>query len=139
MSSRYEYAGFWIRFGAAILDTLIIGIPMTIVTSMLFGVSENPVEFSTGDVVSNVLWLVIVIACWIKLAATPGKLILKLKVLDAKTGEYPTIGQAILRYIGYIPSALAFCIGLIWVGFDKQKQGWHDKIAGTVVVKDHDA
>lgn len=68
--------------------------------------------------------------------ATPGKMLLGLKVLDAKTGNLLTIGQALLRYAGYILSSLIFCLGYIWVGFDKKKQGWHDKMAKTVVVRE---
>ncbi len=44
--------------------------------------------------------------------------------------------QSIIRYIGYIPSILVFCIGLFWVAFDPKKQGWHDKMAKTVVVRE---
>ena len=44
------------------------------------------------------------------------------------------MGQAILRYIGYIVSALALSIGFIWIAIDKRRQGWHDKIARTYVI-----
>jgi uncharacterized RDD family membrane protein YckC len=39
------------------------------------------------------------------------------------------------RYVGYIISTIPLCLGFLWVGFDSKKQGWHDKIAGTVVVR----
>jgi uncharacterized RDD family membrane protein YckC len=42
---------------------------------------------------------------------------------------------AFIRLIGYLVSSYCFGIGLIWAAFDAQKQGWHDKIAGTYVVK----
>jgi len=57
-----------------------------------------------------------------------------MKIVDAKTGLRPTLLQFIIRYIGYIPSALIFLLGLIWVVWDKKKQAWHDKMAGTVVI-----
>ena len=44
-------------------------------------------------------------------------------------------GKAILRYIGYIISGLVLLIGFIWIAFDARRQGWHDKIAGTYVVR----
>jgi uncharacterized RDD family membrane protein YckC len=50
-------------------------------------------------------------------------------------GSPITIGKAVLRYIGYIVSSLIFCLGFLWVIWDADKQGWHDKIAGTYVVK----
>ena len=59
-----------------------------------------------------------------------------LKVLDERTGENVTVGQGIIRYIGYFPAILVLFIGLIWVAFDPKKQGWHDKMAKTVVVRE---
>jgi uncharacterized RDD family membrane protein YckC len=76
-----------------------------------------------------------VILFWVYKSATPGKMALKLKIVDAKTGDKPSTGQLIGRYFGYYVSILPFMLGIIWVGFDGRKQGWHDKLAGTVVVK----
>ncbi|PIP08224.1 MAG: hypothetical protein COX51_04865, partial [Syntrophobacteraceae bacterium CG23_combo_of_CG06-09_8_20_14_all_50_8] len=45
-----------------------------------------------------------------------------------------TYGIAFLRWIGYFISALPLYIGFLWVAFDGKKQGWHDKLAGTVVI-----
>jgi len=53
-----------------------------------------------------------------------------------KTGNKLTVMQSIIRYIGYIPSILVFGIGLFWVAFDAKKQGWHDKMAKSVVVRE---
>jgi len=64
---------------------------------------------------------------------TPGKMLLGLRVVQA-TGEPMTFGLAFLRWVGYLISKLAVCLGFIWIAFDRRKQGWHDKIAGTVVV-----
>ena len=72
---------------------------------------------------------------WQAKQGTPGKLLLSLRVVDATTGGSLGLGQSLLRYVGYIVSAVPFCLGFIWVGFDSKKQGWHDKIAGTVVVR----
>jgi uncharacterized RDD family membrane protein YckC len=57
------------------------------------------------------------------------------RVVDAVTGKAPTIGQCIGRYLGYIVSTVPLGLGLIWVAFDARKQGWHDKLAGTVVIR----
>ena len=66
---------------------------------------------------------------------TPGKMILNLKVVDAGSGDKLSIGQAIGRYLSYIVAFLPLCLGIFWVGIDKRKQGWHDKLAGTVVIR----
>ncbi|MBP8006558.1 RDD family protein [Acinetobacter sp. NIPH 1852] len=144
MSHKYEYAGFWIRFGAAILDTIIIIIALIPLT-MLFGGGDTMVSsdgvssfqfMSTWDWIWQILTAVFYIFCWVKFAGTPGKRLLRLKVLDEKTGEQVSVGQGIIRYIGYFPATLVLFIGLIWVAFDPKKQGWHDKMAKTVVVKE---
>lgn len=65
---------------------------------------------------------------------TPGKMILGLMVVQT-TGEKMTLGIAFLRWVGYILSSLFLYLGFIWIAFDGKKQGWHDKIAGTVVIQ----
>src|SRR5271157_1238939 len=65
---------------------------------------------------------------------TPGKMIFGLKVVQS-TGEQMTFGLAFLRWVGYIISAVVFYLGFAWILFDAKKQGWHDRIAGTVVVR----
>lgn len=73
---------------------------------------------------------------WLKYLATPGKMATKLKVVDAISGEKMSVRQAIGHYFAYIPAMLPLGLGFIWVGIDKKKQGWHDKLAGTVVIRD---
>jgi uncharacterized RDD family membrane protein YckC len=55
--------------------------------------------------------------------------------VDEKTGGKPSTGQLIGRYLGYYVSILPLMLGIIWVGIDKRKQGFHDKLAGTLVVR----
>jgi uncharacterized RDD family membrane protein YckC len=82
-----------------------------------------------------ILPAIAVIILWICKSATPGKMLTGLIIVDAKTGEKPSIGQFIVRYLGYYVSIIPLSLGIIWVGIDKRKQGWHDKLAGTVVIK----
>jgi uncharacterized RDD family membrane protein YckC len=62
-------------------------------------------------------------------------MILSLEIVDAKTGGKPSTGQFIGRYFAYFVSTVPLCIGFLWVAFDRRKQSWHDKLAGTVVVR----
>jgi len=62
-------------------------------------------------------------------------MIVSAKIVDAKTLGAPSTGQLIVRYVGYFISSLFLCLGFLWIAFDARKQGWHDKIAGTVVIK----
>lgn len=136
-----EYAGFWIRVGAAIIDTLLI---MVITLPLLVGIygwdyfDADITGFIAGPadvLISWVLPAVAVILFWMYRQATPGKMLLSLRIQDANTGGRLSWGQSIGRYLAYFVATLPLALGLIWVAFDKKKQGWHDKLAHTVVVK----
>ena len=138
--SEFEYAGFWIRFAACIVDNLII---MIISAPYWFynyqqmvamPVDQMPL-YSAGDAILHLVIGAAVVWFWVKKGATPGKMLFGLQVRDAKTGQFISVPRALLRYFSYLISSVILCLGLIWVGFDKKKQGWHDKIAKTVVVK----
>lgn len=77
---------------------------------------------------------VVVLLFWFTRRSTPGKMLLAMEVVDAKTLGQPSKWQYILRYLGYIVAVLPMMFGFIWILFDKKRQGWHDKIGGTVVV-----
>lgn len=87
-------------------------------------------------VLGYVVPIVVTILFWLRFMGTPGKMALKLRVVDARTGNKLSLGQAIGRYFAYILSMLPFGLGFIWIGIDSRKQGWHDKLAGTVVIRD---
>ena len=86
-------------------------------------------------VVSYVFPTAAVITFWVYKSATPGKMATHLTIVDAKTGGKPTTAQFVIRYLGYYVSIIPLFLGLIWVGIDKRKQGFHDKMAGTVVLR----
>jgi uncharacterized RDD family membrane protein YckC len=85
--------------------------------------------------ISYVAPAIAVIAFWVARQATPGKMVFGARIVDARTGNSLTVRQSIGRYLGYFVSTIPFGLGLIWVAFDPRKQGWHDKLAGTVVVR----
>jgi uncharacterized RDD family membrane protein YckC len=60
------------------------------------------------------------------------------KIVDARTGGAPGILQLIVRFLAYFVSALPLYLGFLWAGVDRRKQGWHDKIARTIVVNSED-
>lgn len=137
----YRYAGFWARVGASIIDSICIGVVTAPLLYVAYGASyfevDSPIVGGPVDfLISWVLPAVGVILFWIYCQATPGKMVFSMKIVDAKTGGPMTKGQSILRYFGYFVSTAPLCLGLMWVGIDPRKQGWHDKIAGTLVVHD---
>jgi len=147
-----RYVGFWARFFAFIVDSLWVGIFLAIVLFALYGdqltaiVTMSPdasqemvaaaAEGATGAILVELLLpAVIFVGFWMWKSATPGKMIVSAKIVDAKTLGAPSTGQLIVRYVGYFISSLFLCLGFLWIAFDARKQGWHDKIAGTVVIK----
>jgi uncharacterized RDD family membrane protein YckC len=136
-----EYAGFWVRVGATIIDTLLI---MAVLVPLLVaiygwayfdatntGFIAGPADF----LLSYVAPAVAVIVFWVYKQATPGKMVVSIRIVDATTGSAPSTGQCVGRYFAYFVSIFPLGLGLIWVAFDKRKQGWHDKLAGTVVIR----
>jgi uncharacterized RDD family membrane protein YckC len=122
-----EYAGFWIRLVAFIIDRIILG----------------AIGFALGIVVTNVFELFLLqilvqavysIAFWVGQGATPGKMAVGIKVVMTN-GEPIELGAACLRYVGYFFSGLIFGIGYLMIAFSSEKKGLHDNIANTVVVK----
>ena len=134
-----EYAGFWVRVGASLIDTILMMVIIVPVLSMIYGKgywTSEAIFLGVWDLLFNyILPAIVVIIFWIVKSATPGKLLLDIAIVDVETGGKPSNGQLIGRYFAYYVSLLPLMLGFIWVGFDKRKQGWHDKIAGTLVVK----
>ena len=133
------YAGFWIRAWASIIDTILMLIIIMPILFAIYGadlwVRESFVAGFWDFIFQYILPAIAVIILWIYKSATPGKMLTGLIIVDAKTGEKPSTGQFIVRYLGYYVSIIPLSLGIIWVGIDKRKQGWHDKLAGTVVIK----
>ena len=134
-----EYAGFWVRTGAAIIDSILMIIIFVPIMTAIYGVDywlDETRPYGFVDILLNyILPALAIIIFWIYKSATPGKMAMKLTIVNANTGEKPSTGQFIGRYLGYYVSMLPLFLGIIWVGIDKKKQGWHDKLANTVVIK----
>ena len=142
IDAHTRYAGFWRRLAATLIDTLLL-VTLAIPVMMIFGhgMSQTlqPGTLPTapglnGLLLNYVLPLVLTVFFWRKYLGTPGKMLLSCRVVDAATGAPLRTGQAILRYFAYIVSTLPLCLGFLWIAWDKRKQGFHDKIAKSVVV-----
>ena len=136
----HEYAGFWIRVWASLIDTVLLMIVIVplVVTVYGWGYFSADAAFIRGPADFLISWLMpaaAVVMFWLYRRATPGKMAISATVVDATTGAAITPNQALIRYVGYFVATLPLGLGLIWVAFDPRKQGWHDKMAGTVVVR----
>jgi uncharacterized RDD family membrane protein YckC len=124
-------AGFWARFGAALLDGLIIGIPTRIVIAAVGG---STAFLQVLSIVVGVLYYGLLEGG--ATGQTIGKRALGLRVVDATTFQ-PGVGtgRGIGRYFARWLSGLALGLGYLWMLWDPQKQTWHDKLSNTRVVK----
>ena len=138
-STHDVYAGFLIRLGGTIIDIILL---LAVIWPILF-VAYGPPYFMSDDLFLGPLdvllnWVfpsIATIAFWIAKGATPGKMALGVRIVDAADGGRPDTAQFIGRYVASVLSLLALGLGYLWIVFDVRKQGWHDKLAGTVVVR----
>ena len=127
-----EYMGFWIRFGAAIIDGLVTSLVASILAFTIRVGSPTliPIPISWFLVPWLYHWLFIGLK-----GRTLGKMAVGIKVVNAE-GSVPGLGDAALREVlGKIVSSIVICLGFLWIIWDGEKQGWHDKIASTHVVR----
>jgi uncharacterized RDD family membrane protein YckC len=143
-----QYAGFWIRVAAKLIDGLVMAIPMLLVMGLIFyamwdGISSSrsggmPPRF---EILINVLQLVSILVGAVyntfmigRYGATLGKMACGLKVIVA-TGDKVSYPRALGRHFAEMLSGLICYIGYFMVGFDDEKRALHDHICNTRVVR----
>lgn len=152
------YAGFWIRFLAAFIDGLIIGVPLAILGAITgatdvdrtdaFGNRSESFEFGffwgwngAAPLWWNLSTNILGAAYYGMMEGGPtgqtlGKRICGIRVVDANTGQAGIgIGRGVGRYFARILSGIVLLLGYFWMLWDGRKQTWHDKIVRTLVVK----
>ena len=135
----YPYGGFWIRLVAYVIDTVILFaviVAGAVVYMLLAGGGSRGSDLAAGLVM--LLWYLLLplyVVVWPpRFGATMGKLAVGYHIVD-ENGRHIGYGKAIARVLGQILSTLPLGLGYLWIGIDARKQGWHDKIAGTFVVR----
>ncbi|MBA6390512.1 RDD family protein [Colwellia sp. BRX10-3] len=138
MDEPIQYVGFWPRVIASLIDTVILFMLTSPILYLIYGGeyfdSYGATHGLTDFIISYLLPIAAVILFWIYKSATPGKMAISAKIVDGNTGGKPTTKQYIIRYLSYYVSLFALGLGFFWIAWDEKKQGWHDKIAGTVVI-----
>jgi len=140
---EFAYAGFWIRFLANLIDTVVLILPTGLLTLIevlnpTANLSDSPstVEgwaFELARLIAVLITAVYCVICWSR-GGTLGMRLLGLAVVHAETGARIGVVRAIVRYVGYVFGALFCYLGWLWVALDPYKQGWHDRLANTIVV-----
>jgi uncharacterized RDD family membrane protein YckC len=125
-------AGFWIRFLAILID----GVILFVINLILAAVLNSSTTGRSG--IQTLLGLIYYVYFWSSASPWPGQTVgnklLNIRVIKTD-GSDLSIVVALIRYVGLVVSILVIFIGVIWAAFDPNKQGWHDKIAGTYVIK----
>ena len=150
-SYTVDYAGFWIRSLAIIIDAFVLGVVIWVLEGLwplVFGRGwlggANDVTISYGEA-SGIYWTLAVLVPFLLVVAyficfwgwrgqTPGKMVTRVKIVRF-SGEDIGWGDAVMRFLGFIISVLIVFSGLFWVAYDSRRQGWHDKIADTYVIR----
>ena len=126
-----EKAGAGIRLGSYIIDAIILWIIGAILGFIFMALGA---EYVAASIIIGILISLGYFTYFFGNGQTPGMKVMKIK-LCGTDGTYPIgYGKGFLRWIGMLISALVIYIGFLWILIDKDKQGWHDKIAGTYVV-----
>ena len=143
-SADMDYAGFWIRLGAKLLDWIISMVVFIVLGfgAAVIGGAESALESESGGpllfFVINVLPTIFSILygllfTW-KLGGTPGKLALGLRVVTA-SGDEIGCWRSLGRVFGEMLSGILLCLGYIIAAFDSEKRALHDHICGTRVIR----
>ena len=143
-----EFAGFWRRTGAYIIDAIVLGAIFSFFEPLfwpdfgrIFDIStsiDSTIWMTQFKALSNVISFVLsgfyFVIFWAWRGQTLGMMVAGVKVIRTD-GTALDVGHSIVRYLGYIISIIPLFLGFIWIAFDPRKQGWHDKLAETYVVK----
>ncbi|HSG18425.1 MAG TPA: RDD family protein [Anaerolineae bacterium] len=145
---RGQYAGFVSRMLAFGIDIVVIVVMLIALGWLVDTVTtlfppvlidlESIYQIAIAGVVVVVTSAIYYLFFWTLTGQTPGKMLLGIRVVSLD-GSGLTLWQALRRFIGYFLSALAIYVGYLWVLIDNRRQGWHDKLAGTIVVYAWDA
>ncbi len=134
-----QKAGFGMRFGAYLLDavaTVVVFFLAAVLFGAFIGLTRARELEPLGVVVAEVAGVLYFLILWSAYGKgqTLGMRAVGIRVIRTD-GSYLSVPRAFLRYIGWTVSSLVFGLGFLWVIWDRDKQGWHDKIAGTYVVR----
>lgn len=123
-------AGFWERMGAAFLDIVVVGV----ITGIAHGLFRLLPAFVNFPPIFLYIALAYFAGMWAWKGTTVGGIVFKLHVVR-QDGRPLTFPAALVRGLAAGLSVMVFLLGFLWIVWDDNKQGWHDKIAGTIVVR----
>lgn len=137
------------RFAALLLDMMVLVLLAVTAASLFRATDYSPpddvgaefvaVSISVVIAAGVTAGLLIVAACWGILAGTPGLLLMGCRIVDVEDGGRLGLGRGVIRFVGMLLAFAPFAIGLLWMLWDHRRQGWHDKLAGSLVIVEDEA
>lgn len=143
-NEKAQYAGFWVRLCAYVIDCVLIAIPLVIIRLILFGITsvfegtflteEILFQYTFTDIVIYLCRAVYFVACTYMTGTTVGKKLLNLKVVTVDEGKPGLVDVIYRETVGRFLNNLVCGLGYVFVGLDSQKRGFHDFLCDTRVV-----
>ncbi len=125
-----ELAGVGSRFVSYLVDSIIVAVIGYALTFVLVAIGVDYMSASFMGVPCGLVYYTYFFGS----GQTPGMKVMNIKLIRTDGDPVIGYGKGFLRWIGMLISALVLCLGYLWILIDKNKQGWHDKIAGVYVV-----
>lgn len=136
------YVGFFMRCVASLIDTVLVAaiiVPLGWSQFQSAFHPGHPISMHSNGLLSFLVnWVLLpaaIVLFWRFRGGTPGKMAIGAEIVDADSLGPPSNLQLVVRYLGYFISTLIFGLGFLWIAWDARKQGWHDKLARTVVIR----
>ena len=142
--AQIEYAGPGRRLAALLIDAILVA---AVVASALLAwmtitgaapeTHTHAVQRATAGGILVALVLKVALDAWLQ--GTPGLRLLDCRLVDARNGREIGLGRSLLRMAGLVLAILPGMLGLLWMFWNKRRQGWHDLLAGSLVVREDES
>jgi len=142
--TEVEYAGPGRRLAALLIDSILVAAVITcalLAWMTIAGAAPDTTSRAVQRVAGGGLLLVLVLKVTLDawLQGTPGLRLMDCRLVDARSGQGLGLGRSMKRTLGLIVSLLPGLLGLLWMFWNKRRQGWHDLLAGSVVIREDDS
>jgi uncharacterized RDD family membrane protein YckC len=128
------YVGFWQRLAAFLIDWLVVFVIYGPIVIVAFGTGYFSLAMPRyWDAATGLVIALGTLLAWCYQGATPGKIAVAARLVDAETRGSPSTARLVVRLFAYGVSALPLYPGFLWIAFDRRKQGWHDKIGNYIL------
>jgi uncharacterized RDD family membrane protein YckC len=142
--AEVDYAGPGRRFAALLIDCILVAAIITCALLVWMTIAGKTPETGSdvfhraaGSGALLVLILKVTLDAWLQ--GTPGLRLMDCRLVDARSGHGLGLRRSIIRTLGLIAAVLPALLGLLWILWNKRRQGWHDLLAGSVVIREDEA